>query len=82
MEHPPADPAPQRPSDDPNDGLGLRDVFGLGGLLVGAVVFGTLLGWLADLALGTDPALTLTGLAVGIVGGVAGCWVRIRQFLA
>jgi F0F1-type ATP synthase assembly protein I len=50
--------------------------------LVAAVVAGTLVGWLADEALGTDPALTLLGLAVGIVGGIVGCWVRIRRFIA
>jgi F0F1-type ATP synthase assembly protein I len=81
MQQPP-DPAPPPPSDGPDEGLGIRDLVGLGGLLVGAVVFGTLLGWLADQALGTDPALTLTGVAVGIVGGVAGCWVQVRRFLA
>jgi hypothetical protein len=45
-------------------------------------VFGSLLGWLADQALGSDPALTLTGLALGIAGGLAGCWVQVRRFLA
>jgi F0F1-type ATP synthase assembly protein I len=73
---------PPRPSGSPGDGLGLRDLFGLGGILVGAVVVGTLVGWLADEALGTDPALTLTGLAVGIASGIAGCWVQIRRFIA
>jgi hypothetical protein len=65
-----------------NEGLGLRGLLGLGGILVGAVVFATLLGWLADQALGTDPALTLTGIAVGIAGGIGGCWVQVRRFLA
>jgi F0F1-type ATP synthase assembly protein I len=73
----PADPHP----DGPNEGLGVLDLLGLGGLLVGAVVIGTLLGWLADQALATDPALTLTGIAVGVAGGIGGCWVRVRRFL-
>jgi F0F1-type ATP synthase assembly protein I len=72
---------PDPPPDGPDAGLDILGLFGLGGLLVGAVVFGTLLGWLGDQALGTDPALTLTGVAVGIVGGVAGCWVQVRRFL-
>jgi F0F1-type ATP synthase assembly protein I len=87
MQLPPTDPGPPqpRPSDrssaGPDNGLGLRDVIGLGGLLVGAVVLSTLLGWVADHAFGTDPALTLAGLAIGIVGGIAGCWARVRRFL-
>jgi hypothetical protein len=73
---------PQPPPDGSDDGLGIRELVGLGGLLVGAVVFGTLIGWGLDQALGTDPALTLTGLAVGIAVGVAGCWAQVRRFLA
>jgi F0F1-type ATP synthase assembly protein I len=46
------------------------------------VVAGTLLGWLADRAFGTDPALTLIGLALGIAAGIAACWVQVRRFLA
>jgi hypothetical protein len=68
--------------ESPDPGLGLREVVGLGGLLVGAVVLLTVLGWLGDQVLGTDPVLTLTGVAAGIVVGVVGCWVRIRRFLA
>jgi Putative F0F1-ATPase subunit Ca2+/Mg2+ transporter len=81
MQQPPPDPTPDPPG-SPDDGLGLREVAGLGGLLVGAVVFATLLGWLADAALDTEPALTLAGLALGITTGVVGCWVRVRRFLA
>jgi len=77
MQHPP-DP----PSGGPDEGLGIREIVGLGSILVGAVVIGTLLGWLADEALGSDPALTLTGLTLGIVGGIAGCWMQVRRFLA
>jgi F0F1-type ATP synthase assembly protein I len=77
MQHP-----PDRPSGDPDEGLGIRELVGLGSILVGAVVIGTLLGWLADEALGSDPALTLTGLAIGTVGGIAGCWMQVRRFLA
>jgi F0F1-type ATP synthase assembly protein I len=74
--------SPDQPPNGSDEGLGIREVVGLGGLLVATVVFGTFLGWLADQALSTDPALTLTGLALGIAGGIAGCWVRVRRFLA
>jgi F0F1-type ATP synthase assembly protein I len=77
MEH-----RPDPPPGNSDEGLGIRELVGLGSVLVGAVVIGTLLGWLADQALGSEPALTLTGLALGIVGGIAGCWVQVRRFLA
>jgi hypothetical protein len=80
MQSPPPDPASPPPTAD--EGLSLRDVVGLGGLLVATVVLLTLLGLAADAALGTEPALTLTGLALGIVCGIAGCWVRVRRHLA
>jgi F0F1-type ATP synthase assembly protein I len=68
--------------DDPSrSGLDLRDLLGLGGVLVAAVVAGMGLGWLVDNALDTTPVVTLAGLAVGVAGGVVGCWVRIRRFL-
>ena len=74
--------SPEPTPDGSDDGLGIRDLIGLGGVLVGAVVFGTLGGWALDLAFGTDPALTLTGLAIGIVAGIAACWARVRSYLA
>ena len=46
-----------------------RDLIGLGGLLVGAVVGGLVLGALLDNAAGTAPAFTLAGIALGIVAG-------------
>jgi F0F1-type ATP synthase assembly protein I len=74
----PSEPAPP----GPDDGLGIGDLIGLGAVLVGSVVLGTLIGWLVDQALGSDPALTLAGLALGIAVGVVGCWVQVRRFLA
>jgi F0F1-type ATP synthase assembly protein I len=71
----------QRPPEDSGDGLGLGDVIGLGSLLVGAVVAGTAIGWLLDEWLGTSPALSLVGVAVGIAGGIAGCWAQVRRYL-
>jgi F0F1-type ATP synthase assembly protein I len=73
---------PQSPPEGSDEGLGIRDLVGLGGVLVGAVVLGTLIGWGLDQALGTDPALTLIGLAIGIAAGVAGCWAQVRRYLA
>ena len=46
-----------------------RDLVGLGGLLVGAVVGGLVIGLLVDQALGTSPLFVLVGVLVGIVVG-------------
>jgi F0F1-type ATP synthase assembly protein I len=58
-----------------------RDLAGLGGLLAGAVVAGTVLGLLVDHAAGTSPAFTLVGIALGIVVGAIGFWLRVRSAL-
>jgi F0F1-type ATP synthase assembly protein I len=58
-----------------------RDLVGLGGLLVGAVVVGTVIGLLVDHAAGTEPVFTLVGLALGIAGGGLAFWVRVRAAL-
>lgn len=62
-------------------GLRGRDLLGLGGLLVGAVVGGLVLGLLADRAAGTEPTWTLVGVGTGVVLGVAGFVVRVRSAL-
>lgn len=67
--------------DDGDPGLRIRDLVGLGGLLVGCVVAGLSLGWLVDDRLSTAPVFTLVGLAGGIATGVWGSWLRIRLFL-
>ena len=54
---------------------------GLGGLLAGAVVVGLVLGLLADSAAGTSPAFTLVGIALGIICGGVGFWLRVRAAL-
>ena len=46
-----------------------RDLAGLGGLLVAAVVGGMVIGLVVDEQAGTDPAGVLIGIAVGIVVG-------------
>jgi F0F1-type ATP synthase assembly protein I len=64
-----------------SDGLRGRDLVGLGGLLVGSVVVFTGLGYVLDAAAGTSPAFTLLGIAVGMVGGAVGFWLRVRSAL-
>ena len=69
-------------SDDRSDAtLRGRDLIGLGGLLVGSVVVFTGLGLLLDGALGSSPAFTLSGVALGIVVAGVGFWFRIRSAL-
>jgi F0F1-type ATP synthase assembly protein I len=58
-----------------------RDLVGLGGLLAGAVVVGLVLGLLVDDAAGTSPAFTLVGIALGIICGGVGFWLRVRAAL-
>ena len=58
-----------------------RDLIGLGGMLVGAVVGGLVLGALLDNAVGTTPAFTLVGIGVGIVLGGVGFWLKVRTAL-
>ena len=67
----------------PTTGSGLRgrDLIGLGGLHVAAVVGGLVIGLLVDQAAGTSPLFVLVGLLVGIVAGAVGFWVRIRAAL-
>jgi F0F1-type ATP synthase assembly protein I len=62
-------------------GLRGRDLLGLGGMLVGAVVGGMVVGYLVDQAAGTMPAFTLAGLALGVVGGAWAFWLRVRSAL-
>ena len=69
------------PKPDPFEGLGFRGLVDLGGLLVGSIVVCTMLGYGADALFGSSPALTLTGIAVGIVVGCWGAWLRVRRFL-
>ncbi len=68
--------------ESPQQSMGLRGLIGLGGFLVGSVVICTGLGWLLDAALDTTPALTLVGVALGIVAGAWGGWLQVRRFLA
>jgi len=64
-----------------DNGLRGRDLIGLGGLLAGSVIIGTLLGYLVDSAAGTTPAFTLVGIALGIIAAGVGFWMRVRSAL-
>ena len=66
---------------DPEATLRGRDLIGLGGLLVGAVVGGLVLGMLLDRAADSSPAFTLAGIGLGIVLGGVGFWLRVRTAL-
>ncbi|WP_028650981.1 AtpZ/AtpI family protein [Nocardioides halotolerans] len=67
---------------EPSDaGLRGRDLIGLGGLLAGAVVAGTLLGLLLDRALDSEPVFTIAGVFAGILAGGVGFWARVRSAL-
>lgn len=58
-----------------------RDLVGVGGLLVGAVVGGMLLGLLVDHLAGSSPVGVLVGIAAGIVLGGVAFVVRVRAAL-
>jgi F0F1-type ATP synthase assembly protein I len=64
---------------EPTDaGLRGRDLIGLGGLLVGAIVVGTLLGIAVDHAAGTTPVFTVLGVFLGMALGALGFGLRVR----
>lgn len=69
------------PGNAPNSELRGRDLVGLGGLLAGAVVAGLVIGFLLDDRAGTSPTFTLIGIALGIVSGGVGFWLRVRAAL-
>ncbi len=53
------------PAADANEQLGNRVL----SLLIGGLVGGTLIGWLLDRWLGTEPVLLITLMVLGTVGG-------------
>jgi len=68
-------------SEPPPAGLRGRDLLGLGGLLVGAVVGGLVIGLFVDQAAGTSPLFVLIGIALGMVLGALGFWAKVRAAL-
>ncbi len=67
--------------EDSDGALRGRDLAGLGGVLVGAVVAGLVIGLLIDNKAGTSPTFSLLGIAVGIVAGGLAFWLRVRSVL-
>ena len=68
-------------ADEVDQGLRGRDLIGLGGLLAGAVIAGTVLGMVVDSQADTTPVFTITGVGLGIVAGAVGFWLRVRTAL-
>ena len=58
-----------------------RDLIGLGGLLAGCVILGTVLGLLVDNAAGSSPVGVLIGIGLGILAGAVAFVVKVRAAL-
>jgi F0F1-type ATP synthase assembly protein I len=71
----------ERSDSGPDAGLNGRDLIGLGGLLAGCVILGTVLGLLVDNAAGTAPVGVLIGIGLGIAAGAVGFVVKVRAAL-
>ena len=74
---------PLGPSQGPSSGsgLGLGEFLGIGSFNLTCIFGGMGLGWWADASFGLTPVLTLLGLALGVVVGVLGTWLRLRPLL-
>lgn len=57
----------------------LSDGWMQGGSLLSSVLAGTLLGYLADLWLGTEPWLVVTGIVVGSYAGFMKIWTYMKS---
>lgn len=64
-----------------SEGPGIRDLLGLGGMLVGCIVAGVAIGLFLDARLGSSPSGVLVGTALGIVAAGIGFWLRVRVYL-
>jgi Putative F0F1-ATPase subunit Ca2+/Mg2+ transporter len=72
---------PAAPTEPTDPGLRGRDLIGLGGLLAAAIIFCTGLGIVLDRLADTTPVFTMVGVALGMVAGAVGFWVRVRAAL-
>lgn len=66
---------------DQRNGPELTTLLGLGAATAAILVVGLGLGWLVDRFLGTIPAFTLVGLALGIVGAGVYIYTNFTKFL-
>ncbi|PZS16546.1 MAG: hypothetical protein DLM60_15315 [Pseudonocardiales bacterium] len=63
------------------NGPELATLLSLGAATAGILLVGLGLGWLADEVVGTLPAFTLVGLAVGIIGAGGYIYTKFTTFL-
>jgi F0F1-type ATP synthase assembly protein I len=63
------------------NGPELATLLGLGAATAGILLVGLGLGWLVDQLVGTLPAFTLAGLALGIVGAGVYTYTKFTKFL-
>ena len=74
-------PAPDRTLETAHRGAvsAVADGWVAGGSFFGSIMAGTLLGWLADLWLGTDPWLLVVGIVAGAYTGFHRMWQTGRR---
>jgi F0F1-type ATP synthase assembly protein I len=63
------------------DGPELTTLLGLGVATAGILLAGLGIGWLVDQVAGTLPALTLAGLALGIIGAGVYIYTQFTKFM-
>ncbi len=67
--------------DDAGAEIGAWELVGIGGFVVGCVVAGLVLGWLADDHWTSSPVGILVGLGTGIIVGIVGSAVQVAGYL-
>ncbi|MEX0774885.1 MAG: AtpZ/AtpI family protein [Phycisphaeraceae bacterium] len=82
MVHQPPPPPPDGKKDrvKPEARQGLTALAGAGLEFAGVVAILTLLGWWADGKLGTAPWLVISGMAIGLIGGMYKLWRIGKRF--
>ena len=58
-----------------------RELIGIGSAIAGLIAGGMLIGWFIDTRADSSPALTLVGLAVGIVTACFYAYQKFKSFL-